>query len=81
VAYGPMYRLEQSCTLSAAQASPSHDGYKGSAVNLSIGLRPLIAVNRPFLLRCGNGRLSRMMREYQVRFCESCPMERFRRPG
>ena len=37
VAYGPMYRLEQSCTLSAAQAAPTHDGYKGSAVNLSIG--------------------------------------------
>jgi DNA invertase Pin-like site-specific DNA recombinase len=31
------YRLEQSCTLSAAQAAPTHDGYKGSAVNLSIG--------------------------------------------
>jgi hypothetical protein len=37
VAYGRMYRLEQSCTLSAAQAAPTHDGYKGSAVNLSIG--------------------------------------------
>src|ERR1700738_1022581 len=24
-------------TLSAAQAAPTHDGYKGSAVNLSIG--------------------------------------------